>query len=67
MKIVMRREILHHMMRGLAGSGFQPSEMSTVDKLRMRLIAERLAHATATGEVLIEVTVKELEKPELVT
>lgn len=56
MKIVVDREIFHHMMRGIAG-GFQHASLSGANQHRMKLTAEKLAHATAAGELTVEVNI----------
>lgn len=58
MRLTVDREIFHQMMRGIAGT-FAPDNICNVDKQRMRLTAERLAHATAAktgGKVEVDVT-----------
>lgn len=58
MKITIDREIFHQMMRGIAG-GFAHDSMCAADQHRMKLLAERLAHATAAktgGTVEVDVT-----------
>lgn len=58
MKITIDREIFHQMMRGIAG-GFRPEVLPIPDQHKMKLLAERLAHATAAktgGTVEVDVT-----------
>lgn len=59
MKITIDREIFHQMMRIVSGDIFRPEAIPFPVRDRMKLLAERLAHATAAkvgGTVEVDVT-----------